>query len=194
VAGNRTLYSRLLRQFRDAYADAAEQIRQSLARGDRAAAERLAHTVKGTAGNLGAVPVQEAAGAVEKAMREGGEAGALERLRARLAEALDRLGAALRPMLAEPAPESPARDGDGAAPAAPAPDADAPALHGVAERWSRLLEESDAASVAGLEREAPALRALLGGAEPFARFAELVSAYDFEGALAALRRAARPER
>jgi hypothetical protein len=34
------------------------------------------------------------------------------------------------------------------------------------------------------------LRALLGGAEPLARFTKLVTAYDFEGALAALRGAA----
>jgi hypothetical protein len=34
------------------------------------------------------------------------------------------------------------------------------------------------------------LRVLFGGAEPLARFNKLVTAYDFEGALAALRGAA----
>ena len=64
------------------------------------------------------------------------------------------------------------------------------ALKATAERWSRLLAECDAGSIDDLERDGPVLRALFGGAEPLARFAKLVTAYDFEGALAALRRAA----
>jgi hypothetical protein len=59
----------------------------------------------------------------------------------------------------------------------------------VVARWARLLEECDARTSDDLEREGDALRALFGP-EGFARFTRLVTAYDFEGALAALRAAA----
>ena len=54
VGGNRKLYLKLLRQFVDDERDAAVRIRERLAAGDHATAERMAHTVKGVAGNLGA--------------------------------------------------------------------------------------------------------------------------------------------
>jgi CheY-like chemotaxis protein len=183
VAGNRKLYLSLLRQFVDSQEDAADRIRESLDRGDRAVAERLAHTVKGTAGNLAPVPVQTAAGVLEKAIREGAPAAPAESHRLLLGEALGRLCSALRPLLADSAP----------APAAPplaAPHLDPAALKPLVERWSRLLAECDAKTVDDLEREEAALRGLFGAPEAFARFARLVTAYDFDGALAALRRAA----
>jgi len=71
VGGNRKLYLKLLRQFLDQESDAALRIRESLVAGDRVLAERVAHTVKGVAGNLGATEVQAAAGDVERAIREG---------------------------------------------------------------------------------------------------------------------------
>jgi len=185
VAGNQGLYVRLLRQFLDGEADAAVRIRESLDRGERAVAERLAHTVKGVAGNLAAGPVQAAAGALEKAIRDGADPARVETLRAQLAEALDRLSSALRPLL----PSS-----TGAPEAAPPPSSALPAdpavLREVVKRWTRLLAESDAGTGEGLEVEGEALRALFGGAEAFAAFAEQVKSYDFEAGLEALRRAA----
>ena len=54
VAGNRKLYLKLLRQFVEQQGPAVEQITTALAQGDVALAERLAHTLKGVAGNIGA--------------------------------------------------------------------------------------------------------------------------------------------
>ena len=71
VAGNKRLYRSLLEQFAAKQADAASKIEEALAKGDRALAERIAHTLKGVAGNIGIVDVQEAAAKVEKAIREG---------------------------------------------------------------------------------------------------------------------------
>ncbi len=184
VAGNRTLYLRLLRQFVEGYTDAADRIRESLERGEGAVAERLAHTVKGTAGNLAAGPVQAAAGALEKAIRDGLEAARMESLRVRLGEALGALSTALRPLVANAA-DTPVKE-----PTAATAPVDPAALKATAGRWSRLLAECDAGSIDDLERDGPVLRALFGSSEPLARFAKLVTAYDFEGALAALRRAA----
>jgi two-component system sensor histidine kinase/response regulator len=183
VAGNRKLYLGLLRQFVDGQGDAADRIRESLARGERPVAERLAHTVKGTAANLGAAGVQAAAGALEKALRDGAEGPRVEGLRAHLGETLDRLCAHLRPWLGDPASTQ-------ASTATAAPALDPAALKVVVERWARLLAECDARTSDDLEREGDELRALFGGADGFTRFARLVTAYEFEDALAALRRAA----
>jgi len=184
VAGNRALYLRLLRQFVAEQADAAEKIRQSLERRDGKEAAHLAHTVKGVAANLAAGPVQAAAGALEKALRDGAAPAQVEALRARLAEALGRLSSALRPLLG-------AADEGSAAPApTAAPTADAATLKALVERWSRLLAECDAGTVDGLEREGRTLHALFGDASALAGFAKQVKGYDFEGALESLRRAA----
>jgi two-component system sensor histidine kinase/response regulator len=185
VAGNQSLYVRLLRQFLDGQADAAEQIRNCLDRGGREEAERLAHTLKGVAGNLAAAPVQSAAGAVEKAIRDGVEPARVEALRTRLADALSRLSLALRPVLEAMAPSP-----ETAAPPSAASPADPAVLRPLVERWSRLLAECDAGTVDGLDREGDLLHALFGGAAAFAGFASQVKAYDFESALEALRRAA----
>ena len=185
VAGNRKLYLSLLRQFVEGHADAADRIRESLRQGERSVAERLAHTVNGTAGNIAAGPVQAAAGALEKAIRDNVEAARVESLRAQLGESLFRLSSALRPMLADPA-LAPAPTMAASAAARPA---DPAALKVAVNRWARLLAECDAGTIDDLEREGELLRALFG-AEAFARFARLVTAYEFESALQALRSAA----
>ena len=183
LAGNQPLYVRLLRQFLDGHADAAERVGESLERSERDVAERLAHTVKGVAANLGARPVQAAAGAVEKAIRDGAPPAEVETLRSRMADALGRLATALRPVLDARAP-------------APPPRLDAPVavdptvLDALVKRWSRLLADCDASSLDDLEKESGPLRALFDGDAAFHGFATQVRSYDFDTALAGLRRAA----
>ncbi len=70
VAGNRRLYRDLLDQFAEKHADAATQISDALHRGDSALAERIAHTIKGVAGNIAIPKIQFAAEAVENALRQ----------------------------------------------------------------------------------------------------------------------------
>ena len=70
VAGNRKLYRNLLKQFCDEQATAGAQIADAMAVGDRFRAERLAHTLKGVAGNVGIARVQAAAAKIERAIRE----------------------------------------------------------------------------------------------------------------------------
>ncbi len=71
VAGNRRLYRDLLGQFAAKQGDAAAQISTALESGDLKLAERIAHTVKGVAGNLGITEVQSVAQRLEKALRDG---------------------------------------------------------------------------------------------------------------------------
>ena len=70
VAGNRSLYRNLLFKFRQSQADAAAEIRQALAAGDRQRAERIAHTIKGIAGSIGAKELRAAAAVVEEGLRD----------------------------------------------------------------------------------------------------------------------------
>ncbi|WP_260738269.1 response regulator [Tunturiibacter lichenicola] len=71
VAGNRRLYRDLLAQFSAKEDDAAARISTALKGGDIKLAERIAHTVKGVAGNIGMTEVQAVAQRLEKALREG---------------------------------------------------------------------------------------------------------------------------
>jgi CheY-like chemotaxis protein len=71
VAGNKRLYRDLLTQFAAKQGDASARISAALESGDRQLAERLAHTVKGVAGNIGIKQVQAAAEKLEKAIRLG---------------------------------------------------------------------------------------------------------------------------
>ncbi|MBV8833124.1 MAG: response regulator, partial [Acidobacteriaceae bacterium] len=66
VAGNRRLYRQLLLQFAAKQADAASHIGAALEDGDSVLAERIAHTVKGVAGNLGITDVHRSAEKLEK--------------------------------------------------------------------------------------------------------------------------------
>jgi signal transduction histidine kinase/CheY-like chemotaxis protein len=70
VAGNKELLRDLLAQFVAKEAGAAEEVSAALQSGDRQLAERLVHTVKGVAANIGIVSVSAAAAKLEKAIRE----------------------------------------------------------------------------------------------------------------------------
>lgn len=70
VAGNRDLYCNLLLKFRQSQASAVEEIRESLAAGDHERAHRIAHTVRGVAGNISAKELQAAAATIDIALRE----------------------------------------------------------------------------------------------------------------------------
>jgi HPt (histidine-containing phosphotransfer) domain-containing protein len=65
------LYEKILRDFHARLIDAPQVIRATLATGDFASAERLAHSTKGLAGTIGALDLQNAAMALEQALRDG---------------------------------------------------------------------------------------------------------------------------
>ena len=71
VAGNRRLYRDLLGQFAARQGDAAAEISTALKSGDLKLAERIAHTVKGAAGNIGITEVQSLAQKLEETLRDG---------------------------------------------------------------------------------------------------------------------------
>ena len=71
VAGNRRLYLKFLVRFQNDRANDVETISRALEKGDTETASRVVHTVKGVAGNLGAIPLYHAAKELEKAIKNG---------------------------------------------------------------------------------------------------------------------------
>ena len=183
VAGNRKLYLKLLRQFVGEQAAVVSRIAGAFAAGDHPTAERLAHTLKGVAGNLGAGGIQAAAGDLEKALSGRGNQGQIEPLLQRTAGLLDAFLARLRPALGD----APAAAPDEASAAAPA---DPQKLKPVVAERLKQLGEFDAAANDFLEANRQLLRPLFS-ADAFARFEQQVQGYAFGEAQAQLEQAAR---
>lgn len=74
VGGNETLYRSLLHRFAEQHATAADAIRAAMAENDTATAQRVAHTVRGVAANVGATRVAEAGKALEQQLKHGAPA------------------------------------------------------------------------------------------------------------------------
>jgi HPt (histidine-containing phosphotransfer) domain-containing protein len=108
VAGNMKLYRSLLGQFVDQQADTVSAVRASLARDDFASAERLIHTLKGVAGNLGAKALSALAAELERSLRDR-NAQSLEAGLSGIAPESARLMEAIRNFLAADATASPLR-------------------------------------------------------------------------------------
>jgi len=84
--GKLPTYLRLLRMFLEGHADDAELLATHLAQGDRDAACRVAHSLKGAAGNIGAVRLRLAAQDMLDALRSDADAAAAPTHMARLSE------------------------------------------------------------------------------------------------------------
>ena len=71
AGGSLKRYESLLRKFAHLSADGVEEIRKALAIGDAETAARAAHSIKGSAANLGATAVAEVAAKAESAILSG---------------------------------------------------------------------------------------------------------------------------
>lgn len=170
LMGNRDIYLRALARFRHDYRHAGTAIRAALDAGDQAAAQRLAHTLKGAAGMIEAGALHACALAFEQALRRGERD--IDALLRHTDEALARVLRELDAMA--PAAQAPAR------PAPPAPP----------QAQARLRTMLDIGDGAALELVAAArteLAAVLGEGE-YASLCAAVQVFDFERALALLDR------
>ncbi len=173
VAGNARLYRSLLEQFAGKQADAGAQISAALRGGDRKAAERLAHTVKGVAGNLGIKGLHAGAEKLERTLHEVGAdaTAALSDFSSSLAAQVE----AIRRTLGAPVPE----------PAAPAGPFDAEAARAAVSRMRRLLAASDGEAAEAFADLAGTLSGAVGKASLDA-LGEAIQGFDFDGALSKL--------
>jgi two-component system sensor histidine kinase/response regulator len=179
VAGNRKLYAKLLRQFVEEQGPAVGRVLEAHCRGDEALAGRIAHTLKGVAGNIGAKTVQAAAGALEALIRDRATPGEVRSAADRVSAVLDPLAARLRDALPPPAPDTPEPE---AAPVDPR------AARAAAAALLKLLADFDAGAVEFTEANAAALRPLFPG-NAWPEFAGLVRGYAFADAQTLLERA-----
>ncbi len=99
--GNVAAYLRLLRVFAADHADDVAHWREYMASGDLDQAQRLVHTLKGSAGNLGAIELQQHAAELEAAIKAGVPAAAVEPLAERAEQQLQQLAAACRAVEAD---------------------------------------------------------------------------------------------
>lgn len=175
VGGNAKLYLKLLRQFAALPPATAAQIIAAQTAGDVATAERLAHTLKGVAGSLGAKSVQSAAAAVEKLFRK--PAGADD-----LAPALQTLAASLDPLLAQLRESLPAEGGP--LPVS-SPPADPAASRAAAAQLAKLLADFDAGAADFVETNQAVLRQLFGETN-WESFQGRIKTYAFADALTLL--------
>ncbi len=174
MAGNVAEYRRLLLRFGEVHADIGVELQGALARRDLAMGERLAHTLKGSAGTIGAKGLQQAAVEVEQACRAQ-DCEAAERALARLEDERARVFSSLA-LLAENQPEATAAEDQ------PLAAGELPVR--LAE-LAGLLREYDTAARHGFE----GLRATLAGSvrpAELERLARKINSYDFDGALVLL--------
>ena len=98
TTNNPAFYASMLRKFVASQGDVTKRMAAAMAGADLVLAERLAHTLKGVAGNLGAAALQLSAEELENALRHGAPAqqtqAALERTAAALVALLQALQAA----------------------------------------------------------------------------------------------------
>ncbi len=185
VAGNTRLFRSLLEQFAGKQAGAADEIAGALARGDRKAAERVAHTLKGVAGNLGIRRIQASAEKLERALRDGDAASP-----AALSEFASLLGPQVEAIRrAFVSSGSSGSGGSGASGAAPdtiaAKPYDAAAGRAAIGRLRKLLASSDGAAADAFDE----VSGTLAGAVARPRLealGEAIHEFDFEGALSKL--------
>ncbi len=171
LAGNTALYLRLLRSFARNEADAAQRVREALARSDPAAAVRVAHTLKGLAGSIGADALAGAAAALEVALAGGADPAAC----APGLQATERLLVPLCAAIAAALPAAPA------APGGAAPDAAAPGI----DHLAALLEDSDSRALDYFEAHRGAFEARCG--TDLSTLGREIAGYRFDEALAMLR-------
>jgi PAS domain S-box-containing protein len=181
VAGNKGLYRDLLQQFAAKQADASSQISSAIESRDYNLAERIVHTIKGVAGNIGLGKVLAAAEKLERALRR--EDGDRLRLFEEFELVLKRQVEAIRSAISEGAPGQPAKLGKS--------DTFEPQSATTAIAHLRaLLETSDGEAAEAFL----AVESILAGTLDKSRLDVLstaISEFDFEGALLQLNKITR---
>ena len=178
VAGNETLYHKLLLDFHRDYATSADRIRGAISESRLTDAERLAHTLKGVAGSIGAMDLHRATEDLDFALRLND----LEKAAVFLADAEQKLSLVIRGLeplarqaAAATAQASRARSGD---------VVDRHALATSLRALADLIRKNNPEAENVLEQ----VRAALEGShvEAVDRIAQALDGFDFRGAMKAL--------
>ena len=174
LRGKVASYTRLLRQYIRSHGADMAQLRACLAAGERDEARRIAHSLKGASGTLGAVAVQASAAALEQAIRDQRPDAELEALIIAVTAAYETLAVALEPHLLETAE--------------PPPSVDRTQLHTAAQRLETLLAEDDLRAGEFFQSVEPLLREALGELQA-SRLQQHIQGFAYDLALELLRSA-----
>ncbi len=181
VGGNRKLYHKLLVEFFEDHSADIHAIRQALDIDDRETAQRIAHTVKGVSGSIGAHDLQGDAERLENAIKEG-QQDLYPELLSRLEDALAPVMQGLEALSVHGAADRPgAKDGG---------PMEVAAIMPLLDELQILLEEMDPEA----EDKVNVLKAQLGSGthrEPVGKLSKQVGEFEFEaaqGTLAVLRK------
>jgi CheY-like chemotaxis protein len=172
VAGNKRLYRDLLAQFASKQNEVTSQISAAIESGDNKLAERIVHTVKGVAGNIGLGELFTAAEKLERAIREADSA--VPALAEEFAQVASRQVQAVRRAMDDVIPDQPAESEESAA-------FDAATAAAAVAQLRALLEASDGDALEAFL----AVEHILAGAVDKSRLDALgaaVSEFDFDGA------------
>ncbi|RYF25920.1 MAG: response regulator [Comamonadaceae bacterium] len=181
--GKPALYADMLRRFAQGQRTVDRDLQQALQAGDRLLAERLAHTLRSVAANVGAQLLSEQAQAVEQALRAHQGAEDLLPLRDALGLSLGVLVRGIDAWMQEGDAAPAARVG--AADAAGAPrDADAVPPAAALRELRTLLRTDDPAAVDYLQQQRALFARLVG--EHFDALERNTRGFEFEQALALL--------
>jgi CheY-like chemotaxis protein len=175
VGGNRKLFRKLLVDFRQDHGNDISAIREALDQGQAEVAQRLAHTIKGVAGTLGAETLRTRAAELETALKEESESSYSARIEA-LQLAMDPV---LQGLTALSTDHEPSADTD--------ENIEPAEIASLLDELEQLIREMDPDS----EQKAEVLQRKLGGSGDSKLAAELVrnvSAFEFDAALQTLGR------
>ncbi|MFZ6655624.1 two-component regulator propeller domain-containing protein [Undibacterium sp. TJN19] len=174
---NLDLYLRLLQLFVETASATPEKIRRHLQNGDRGSAEREAHTMRGAAGNIGALALAAVATELELAIEKSTEDTAiLQRFDDASQELMQELSKALKQATEQTVQEAVAVLDTHSTPGIR--DAASQALIG---RLSNFLKDSDSEAVDYFQVHRTALRSLFGAQAD--KIEQTVKAFEFEAAL-----------
>jgi two-component system sensor histidine kinase/response regulator len=173
VAGNKRLYRDLLVQFAAGQSEVNSQIQAAIESGENKLAERIAHTVKGVAGNIGLGKVFAAAEKLERAIREADTTvpAMVEQFTLEVSHQIQAIQEAMRDVI----PDRPVEVGR-------TPDFDVLAASTAIAHLRALLESSDCDAAEAFV----ALESVLAGNCDKLRLNALraaINEFDFEGAL-----------
>jgi len=180
VAGNKKLYRNFLTKFIEGQEDVAARVIKSLEAGNRVLAERLAHTVKGVAGNIGASGVEEVAAELELAIHRNESEQLMEEILKRFAGTVALLIENLRTALSDMKAETEIKT---------AAVMDAGAIEPVFVKLAQLLRTNDAETVNYFAAIQNNLSAAIPSGD-YEKLKRLISDYELDEALKELKSAA----
>jgi two-component system sensor histidine kinase/response regulator len=176
MLGKKPLYVSMLRKFIAGQKSATTEIFRALESNDWHTAERLAHTLKGVSGTIGATALQDLAEKLEAAIKE-------RQPRKAVDYRFDELKTPLEILIAQLGRQLPEEQGWAAVTVVPEK------LKAVSDKLEALLADDDGQAGDVLDGNADLLRTAFP--DHYRQIADAIRSFDFDKALAALRAATR---